>query len=231
MGVDRRCSTPAAAAWPARSASRPETLRRVDQGRRTRAAARRARSRTDASDRRDGFSCREQIAQTTDRQALHLADVLWLAEHRDGARDLGELPERLAMPERPNEFGARDATRSRLASSPRRRGGIGCRRGVEKETVSRVAVVTGASAGVGRATAREFARRGYDVGLIARGVDGLEAARSEIEEMGRRALYVSTDVADAEAVERAAARIEEELGEIEVWTNVAFSNVFSEFRS
>ncbi len=97
--------------------------------------------------------------------------------------------------------------------------------------MSRVAVVTGASAGVGRAAAREFARRGYDVGLIARGIDGLKAARTEIEEMGRRAVFISTDVADDRAVERAAERIEEELGAIDVWTNVAFSNVFSEFRS
>ncbi len=94
----------------------------------------------------------------------------------------------------------------------------------------RVAVVTGASAGVGRAVVREFAQRGYDVGLIARGEDGLRAAAAEVAALGRRAAYVVTDVADGEAVERAAARIEEELGSVDVWTNVAFSNVFAEFK-
>ncbi|HEX3464841.1 MAG TPA: SDR family oxidoreductase [Candidatus Elarobacter sp.] len=95
--------------------------------------------------------------------------------------------------------------------------------------MSKVAVVTGASAGVGRAVVREYARNGYDVGLIARGTEGLEAARREVEALGRRAVAVPTDVADADAVDRAAERIETELGEIAVWTNVAFSNVFAEF--
>jgi short-subunit dehydrogenase len=95
--------------------------------------------------------------------------------------------------------------------------------------MTKVAVVTGASAGVGRAVAREFAKRGYDVGLIARGTDGLEAAKREVEALGRRAVCAPADVADHDAVEAAAARIEAELGEIGVWTNVAFSNVFAEF--
>jgi short-subunit dehydrogenase len=94
---------------------------------------------------------------------------------------------------------------------------------------TKVAVVTGASAGVGRAVVRELAARGYDVGLIARGTEGLAAARREVEEHGRRALDVPADVADAAAIERAADRIEAELGPIDVWINVAFSNVFAEF--
>lgn len=95
--------------------------------------------------------------------------------------------------------------------------------------MSKVVVVTGASAGVGRATVREFAKAGYDVGLIARGTAGLEAAKREVEAAGCRAVACPTDVADADAVEQAAERIEAELGPIDVWTNVAFSNVFSEF--
>lgn len=93
-----------------------------------------------------------------------------------------------------------------------------------------VVVITGASAGVGRATAREFARRGAHVGLVARGLDGLEAARREVEELGGRALVLPADVADHEAVERAAARAERELGPIDVWVNNAMASVFSPVR-
>lgn len=91
----------------------------------------------------------------------------------------------------------------------------------------RVAVVTGASAGVGRATARLLAERGFDVGLLARGSEGLEKAAKEVEQRGRRALAVPVDVADAEKVERAADRIERELGPIEVWVNNAMVTVMS----
>lgn len=90
-----------------------------------------------------------------------------------------------------------------------------------------VVVITGASAGVGRATVRAFAQKGYDVALLARGKDGLEGGRKEVEGYGRRALVAEVDVADAEAVERAAARIEEELGPIDVWVNNAMNSVFS----
>src|ERR671937_2631927 len=90
-----------------------------------------------------------------------------------------------------------------------------------------VVVITGASAGVGRATAREFARRGARVGLIARGRDGLEGARREVERLGGRALVLPLDVADHEAVERAAEAVETELGPIDVWVNNAMLSVFS----
>ena len=82
---------------------------------------------------------------------------------------------------------------------------------------------------MGRAAARAFAKRGYDVGLIARGRDGLEAAGREIETLGRRAVVLPLDVSDHHAVETAAARIEDELGEIEVWVNNAMVSVFSPF--
>jgi NAD(P)-dependent dehydrogenase (short-subunit alcohol dehydrogenase family) len=94
----------------------------------------------------------------------------------------------------------------------------------------RVVVVTGASAGVGRAAVRAFARQGADLGLIARGHDGLEAARNEVESAGGRAVVVPTDVAHADQVEAAAQRIEEGLGPIEVWVNNAMVSVFSEFK-
>jgi NAD(P)-dependent dehydrogenase (short-subunit alcohol dehydrogenase family) len=84
-----------------------------------------------------------------------------------------------------------------------------------------VVVVTGASAGVGRATARAFARAGASVALLARGADGLRAARRELEAGGGRAIDLVTDVADADQVEGAASRIDEELGPIDVWVNSA----------
>jgi NAD(P)-dependent dehydrogenase (short-subunit alcohol dehydrogenase family) len=90
-----------------------------------------------------------------------------------------------------------------------------------------VVVITGSSAGVGRATAREFARRGDAVALLARNEDGLRACAREVEELGGRALPVPTDVADAAAVEAAAARAEAELGAIDVWVNDAMASALA----
>jgi len=92
---------------------------------------------------------------------------------------------------------------------------------------SEVVVVTGASAGVGRATALAFGRRGARVGLIARGRDGLEGARAEIEAAGGEALALPADVAHADQVETAAATVEHAFGPIDVWVNNAMVSVFS----
>jgi NAD(P)-dependent dehydrogenase (short-subunit alcohol dehydrogenase family) len=97
----------------------------------------------------------------------------------------------------------------------------------EHMTERQKAVITGATAGVGRATAIAFARHGFDVALLARGGAGLDAAAHEVEAAGGAALTVSVDVADAAAVERAAARVETELGEIDVWVNNAMTTVFA----
>jgi NAD(P)-dependent dehydrogenase (short-subunit alcohol dehydrogenase family) len=92
-----------------------------------------------------------------------------------------------------------------------------------------VVVVTGASAGIGRASALAFAGRGAAVALLARGETGLKAAAAEVERAGGTALVVPVDVADADAVAVAARQVEAELGPIRVWVNVAFSSVFARF--
>ena len=91
----------------------------------------------------------------------------------------------------------------------------------------KVAVITGAGAGVGRATADEFARQGFDIALLSRDVARLERAANELRCKGVRALPIPTDVAEAAAVEAAADRAEAELGPIDVWVNVAMATVFS----
>src|SRR3954452_5771892 len=92
-----------------------------------------------------------------------------------------------------------------------------------------IALVTGASAGVGRATARRLAADGYDVALVARGHDGLDAARAEIERLGRRAIVIPADGADSGQGEEAAERTESELGAIDLWVNNAMTTVFAPF--
>jgi NAD(P)-dependent dehydrogenase (short-subunit alcohol dehydrogenase family) len=95
--------------------------------------------------------------------------------------------------------------------------------------MSQTVVVTGASAGVGRAAAVAFASRGDRVGLLARGSAGLAGALAEVERAGGTGLAVETDVADHEAVEQAAATIEAQLGPIDVWVNNAMATVFAPF--
>jgi short-subunit dehydrogenase len=94
---------------------------------------------------------------------------------------------------------------------------------------TRIAVVAGGTAGLGRATVRELADRGWDVAVLARGEDRLAATVAEVEAKGRRSLGISTDVADAAAVESAAAVIEAELGPIDLWVNGVMTGVFGEF--
>ncbi|MFD7922151.1 SDR family oxidoreductase [Streptomyces sp. NPDC059740] len=94
---------------------------------------------------------------------------------------------------------------------------------------SRVVVVTGASGGIGRATARAFAARGDRVALLARGRAGLEAAAADVRQAGGEALVVPTDVSEHEQVTAAARRVEAELGPVDVWVNAAFATVLAPF--
>lgn len=94
---------------------------------------------------------------------------------------------------------------------------------------NKIVAVTGASGGVGRATAREFAKQGASIALIARGTDRLDDARKEIEAAGGRALVLPTDVADADQVEAAAEKTERQFGPIDVWVNNAMTTIFARF--
>ena len=95
--------------------------------------------------------------------------------------------------------------------------------------MSKIVVVTGASGGIGRATARAFGERGDTVALLARGEKGLEGAKHDIEAAGGSALVILTDTAEHEQVFAAADRVETELGPIDTWVNVAFTSVFARF--
>ncbi len=106
-----------------------------------------------------------------------------------------------------------------------------CTENKERMNSNEVVVITGASAGVGRATAQAFAKRGARIGLLARGVTGLDGARQDIEQLGGKALAVPTDVAYAEQVEAAAQKVEETFGPIDIWINDAMVTVFSPFKN
>ncbi len=90
-----------------------------------------------------------------------------------------------------------------------------------------VVAITGASAGLGRAVAHAYAKEGAKIGLMARNPEALEAAKKECEALGGEAIFIPTDVSDADAVERAASQIEEQLGPIDIWVNDAMVSVFS----
>jgi NAD(P)-dependent dehydrogenase (short-subunit alcohol dehydrogenase family) len=95
--------------------------------------------------------------------------------------------------------------------------------------MTQTVVITGASAGIGRATARLYGEREANVGLISRGQAGLDGAAADVEEAGGKALAISADVAEYAQVDDAARQVEEYFGPIDVWINVAFVSVFAPF--
>lgn len=99
-----------------------------------------------------------------------------------------------------------------------------------KELAGKVVVITGASAGVGRAAAREFGKYKARVAILARGLDGLKAAAGEIEAMGGEAFPLQVDLADADEIENAAQQVEEKWGPIDIWVNNAMNSVFCKVR-
>ncbi len=101
---------------------------------------------------------------------------------------------------------------------------------MKKNFLGKTVVITGASAGLGRAMVREFAKHGANVGLLARGIDGLNAAKKEVEDYGGKALAVPTDVGNADEVEHAAQKIEDQFGPIDIWVNNAMLSVFGPFK-
>ncbi len=92
---------------------------------------------------------------------------------------------------------------------------------------TKVVVITGASAGLGRAIARRFAQDGAKIGLIARNLEGLQGAKNDVEKLGGKALIIQGDIADPETSEKAAQMVEEEFGEFDIWINNAMVSVFS----
>lgn len=101
---------------------------------------------------------------------------------------------------------------------------------MKSEFQNKVIVITGASAGVGRATAREFGKHKAKVALLARGMDGLEAAAEEIRKMGGEALPIKVDLANHEEIEAAAQKVEDKWGNIDVWVNNAMNSIFCKFK-
>jgi NAD(P)-dependent dehydrogenase (short-subunit alcohol dehydrogenase family) len=97
----------------------------------------------------------------------------------------------------------------------------------KKNSKPEVVMITGAAAGIGRATAQAFAKRGAHIGLLARGRVGLEGAKADVEKLGGRGLVLVADVADDKAVEAAAEKLEQEFGPIDIWINNAMASVFS----
>jgi NAD(P)-dependent dehydrogenase (short-subunit alcohol dehydrogenase family) len=92
-----------------------------------------------------------------------------------------------------------------------------------------VVVITGASAGIGRATAQRFAQAGARIGLLARGIEGLEGAKRDVEALGGKAIVIPTDVSKPDQVEEAAAKVEDIFGPIDIWINNAMTSIFSPF--
>ncbi len=144
----------------------------------------------------DGFSCRTQIKDGSDREALHLAELVeqgFQLNHKG----LTTMEQKTSVPNSPQ--------------------------------FCPVVVITGASAGLGRATARAFAREGAKICLVARGEERLAETRQEVQHLGGQAIIISGDVADPKVLEQAADETEKNYGRIDYWVNNAMATIFAEF--
>lgn len=101
---------------------------------------------------------------------------------------------------------------------------------MKKNFTGKTVVITGASAGLGRAMVREFAKHGANIGMIARGIEGLKVANEEVEELGGHAYIAPCDVSNADAVEDAAQKIGNHFGTIDIWINNAMTSIFGPFK-
>ena len=190
----------------------------------------------------DGFSCQEQIEQQTNRAALHTAQVLQMAIHSGEGKRPGPARSANACRAKASAADCNDKNIDRAGHRRHRRGdghtnsreSTTAEETFAQETMMRVgrntvAVVTGASGGVGRATVRMLGDRGAKVVLLARGRDGLEGAKHDVESRGGRALTVPTDVSQFEQVQAAANAAEREFGPIDLWINNAMVSMYSPF--
>jgi FAD/FMN-containing dehydrogenase/Fe-S oxidoreductase/short-subunit dehydrogenase len=172
----------------------------------------------------DGFSCRTQIKEGTGREALHLAELVHQAFMQ--ARREKEMTEKRKIVSLAEVRTRWQRGKQRLLAARERFKSTGTNDQGRQEVV----VITGASAGVGRATAHAFARQGARIGLLARDRERLERTKEEVERLGGQALAIPTDVADPEQVEGAAEKVEKAFGPIDVWVNNAMTAVFAPFK-
>jgi NAD(P)-dependent dehydrogenase (short-subunit alcohol dehydrogenase family) len=172
----------------------------------------------------DGFSCRNQIMEGAGRRPLHLAELVEKAFSLVKEEEMEERKKIVSLAEMGRRW---KQGKERLLAAREK---ILPPAGKSRPAASEVVVITGASAGVGRAAAQAFARRGARIGLLARDPERLEQTRREIEQLGGQALALPTDVADPDQVERAAAEVERVFGPIDVWVNNAMTAVFAPFK-
>jgi NADP-dependent 3-hydroxy acid dehydrogenase YdfG len=172
----------------------------------------------------DGFSCRSQIMEGTGRRPLHLAELIEKTLNLQKEEEMKEKKKVISLAEMKRRW---EQGKERLLAAREKHPSL-----AEKTSPAprEVVMITGASAGVGRATAQAFAHRGARIGLLARDPERLEKTKQEVEQLGGEAMILCADVADAEQVESAAEQVEKAFGPIDIWVNNAMASVFAPFK-